>query len=156
MFRPIRRKNKTLPEAEIISILESAGEGVLATIGEEGYPYAVPLNYVFHNNAIWFHCAMSGHKIDNLAFNPKVSFCVVTDARVIPDEFNTHFKSVVLFGTAHEASGAEKEEGLMALIRKFSPDHIPAGETYIKKAGDKTRVYKITIDHCSGKGTPEE
>ncbi len=102
MFREMRRKDKQLPEKEAIEILHSEEEGILATVGKEGYPYAVPLNYAYHENSIFFHCALSGHKIDNMDYNSKVSFCVIRDTRVIPEEFSTKFQSVVLFGTAQE------------------------------------------------------
>ncbi len=151
MFREMRRKEKKLSDEEATEILNSGEEGVLATIGKDNYPYAVPLNYAYHNNGIYFHCATSGHKIDNMNHNSKVSFCVVKDTQIIPKEFSTNFKSVVLFGTAMELLGDEKQEGLMVLVRRLSSDHVKAGEKYIKNAMDKTRVFKINIEHISGK-----
>jgi len=125
----------------------------LATTGKDNYPYAVPLNYVYHKNSIYFHCAKSGHKIDNINYNSKVSFCVVRDTKIIPEDFSTKFKSVVLFGIALELHGDEKEEGLMALVHRLSSNHVKAGEKYIRNATDKTKVFKINIEHMSGKGT---
>ena len=151
MFMEIRRKDKKLSDEETIEILKSGEEGILATIGKDNYPYAVPLNYSYHDNCIYFHCAPSGHKIDNMNHNSKVSFCVVKETQIIPENFSTKFKSVVLFGIAQELSGDEKEEGLMILVRSLSSDHIKAGEKYIKKAIEKTRVFKINIEHISGK-----
>ncbi len=151
MFRKMRRKDKQLPEKETIDILKSGEEGILATIGKDDYPYAVPLNYAYHDNSIFFHCALSGHKIDNMNHNSKVSFCVVRDTKLIPEDFSTKFKSVVLFGTAREVFDGEKEEGLMVLIKRLSGDHIAAGEKYIKNAWDKTRVFRVDIDHITGK-----
>ncbi len=92
MFRKMRRKDKQLSEEETIDILKSGEEGILATIGNDDYPYAVPLNYAYHENSIYFHSALSGHKIDNMDHNAKVSFCVVRDTRVVPEEFSTIFK----------------------------------------------------------------
>ncbi len=151
MFRKMRRKDKQLPEKEAIDILNSEEEGILATIGKDGYPYAVPLNYAYNENSIFFHCALSGLKIDNMDYNSKVSFCVIRDTRVIPEDFSTKFQSVVLFGTAQEVFDGEKKEGLRLLIKKLSGDHIAAGEKYIKNAWDKTRVFRIDIDHITGK-----
>jgi len=151
MFREMRRKEKKLSDEEAIEILKSGEEGILATIGKDNYPYAVPLNYAYHNNGIYFHCAKSGHKIDNMNYNSKVSFCVVKDTQIIPEEFSTNFKSVVLFGKALELLGDEKQEGLMVLVRRLSSDHVKAGEKYIINAMDKTRVFKINIEHISGK-----
>ena len=69
MFSEIRRKEKKLSDEETIEILKTGEEGVLATTGKDNYPYAVPLNYAYHNNSIYFHCATSGHKIDNINYN---------------------------------------------------------------------------------------
>ncbi len=151
MFKEMRRKEKKMSDEEIIELLKSGEEGFLATIGKDNYPYAVPLNYAYHDNGIYFHCATSGHKIDNINHNSKVSFCVVKDTQMVPEDFNTKFKSAVLFGTAQEMLGDEKKKGLMVLVRRFSSDHIKAGEKYIKNAIDKTKVFKINIEHKSGK-----
>ena len=151
MFRKMRRKDKQVTEKEAIEILNAGEEGVLATIGKDGYPYAVPLNYACHENSIFFHCALSGHKIDNMDYNSKVSFCVVRDTGVIPEEFSTKFQSVVLFGTAQEVFDDEKKKGLMVLIKRLSGDYIAEGEKYIKNAWDKTRVFRIDIEHITGK-----
>jgi len=151
MFKKMRRKDKALAEDQIIEVLNAGEEGVLATVGEDGYPYAVPLNYVFHNGCIYFHCALSGHKIENMEYNPKVSFCVVSGAKILAEEFSTRFKSVVVFGRAEEVLGDEKNLGLRALIKRLAKDHVPAGEKYIEQARDKTRVFKIRVEHMSGK-----
>ncbi len=151
MFRKMRRKDKAMAEAQIIEVLNAGEEGVLATVGEDGYPYAVPLNYVFHDGCIYFHCALSGHKIENMESNPKVSFCVVSGTKILAEEFSTRFKSVVVFGRAEESLGDEKVQGLTALIKRLAKDHVPAGEKYIKQDQNKTRVFKIKVEHMSGK-----
>lgn len=151
MFRKMKRKDKALTEEQALEILSQNGEGVLATGGEDGYPYAVPLNYVFHDGAIYFHCALSGHKLENIAFNPKVSFCVTADSAIIAEALSTRFRSVVVFGRAEETLGDEKTQGLRALVRGLAQDHAQAGETYIRQDRDKTRVFKIKIEHLSGK-----
>lgn len=152
MFREIQNKKKILSEENIADILHTGEEGILATIGEDGYPYAVPLNYVFHEGSIYFHCALTGHKLDNISFNPKVSFCVYVDTELMPSKFTIKFRSVVAFGTAAEVHGEEKIEALLALIRRLSSDHVSAGEKYIKNDADKTKVIKINIEHATAKG----
>ncbi|NDV25643.1 pyridoxamine 5'-phosphate oxidase family protein [Desulfovibrio sp. JC010] len=152
MFREIQNSKKILPEGSVEEILNAGEEGVLATVGEDGYPYATPLNYVYHNGAIYFHCARTGHKLDNIAYNSKVSFCVYVDTELLPSKFSIKFRSVVAFGQAEEVSGDEKKEALLALVHRLSPDHIPAGEKYIHNDMDKTRVIKINIEHATAKG----
>jgi len=151
MFRKMRRKEKQLPTEAAIELLNHGEQGVLATTGADNYPYAVPLNYVYHNKSIYFHCAESGHKLDNIAHNPKVSFCVVHSCEILPKEFSTRFKSVIVFGKASELLHKEKEEGLLALVQRFSNDHLGAGKKYIRDAINKTRVFKIEIEHMTGK-----
>ncbi len=85
MFRELKRKEKKLSKEQSETILAAEEQGVLATIGQDGYPYAVPLNYVYFQGAVYFHCAMSGHKLDNISFNPKVSFCVYTGAEILAE-----------------------------------------------------------------------
>jgi len=152
MFREIQNTKKILPEGSVEEILQAGEEGVLATCGEDGYPYATPLNYVFHDGAIYFHCALTGHKLDNIAFNSKVSFCVYVDTELLPSKFSIKFRSVVVFGKAEEVSGDEKRESLLALVHRLSPEHVPAGEKYINNDMDKTRVIKINIEHATAKG----
>ncbi|MEJ2638275.1 MAG: pyridoxamine 5'-phosphate oxidase family protein [Desulfosarcinaceae bacterium] len=152
MFKAMRRNEKKLTEEEALAILATGEEGVLATVGADNYPYAIPLNYAFHDGCIYFHCAPSGHKLDNIRHNPKVSFCVVGSSEVVPAKFSTKFESVVLFGIAEEVAGVEKKAGLDALIRKYAGNHLAAGEKYIQAAGEKTRVFRIRIAHLSGKG----
>jgi uncharacterized protein len=153
MFKPMRRDEKQLTEEEALAILLAGKEGVLATVGADDYPYALPLNYALHEGCIYFHCARSGHKLDNIRHNPKVSFCVVAGSEVVPAKFSTKFESVVLFGIAEEVDGEEKAAGLLALIEKYAGDHLAAGEKYIQAAFEKTRVFRIRINHLTGKGT---
>ena len=110
-------------------------------MGADGYPYAVPLNYAIHGGNIYFHCAKTGHKIDNMAHHAKVSFCVVGDAEIIPEKFSTRFKSVIVFGIAAEVFDEEKEAGLLALVKRYSSEYIPEGKKYIASDINKTKVF---------------
>ena len=77
MFRDMRRKQQALPYEESVTILESASSGVLAVLGDEGYPYTVPLSYVYREGKLYFHCASEGHKLDAIRGCDKASFCVI-------------------------------------------------------------------------------
>ena len=77
MFRELRRNKQLLSQEQSVSILEKGTAGVLALSGDEGYPYAVPISYVYKDNRIFFHSAVSGHKIDAVKRSDKVSFCVI-------------------------------------------------------------------------------
>ncbi len=102
VFREMRRKAQQLTNEEMNEVLSSCHTGILAVIGDGGYPYTVPLNYVFHNGKLYFHCAKEGHKIDGIRSDSKVSFCVVEKDRVIPQAFATNYKSVIAFGRAKD------------------------------------------------------
>lgn len=97
MFREMRRKRQLLPTEESVAILERMTNGTLALHGDDGYPYAVPVSYVYADGKIYFHSAMQGHKVDAILRNDKVSFCVVEQDEVKPAEFTTYFRSVIVF-----------------------------------------------------------
>ena len=100
MFREMRRNKQQLSNEECGEILRKSTAGVLAVSGDDGYPYAVPLSYVYCDNKIYFHSAKSGHKIDGIKNNSKVSFCVIAKDEIIPEKFTTYFRSVIVFGKA--------------------------------------------------------
>ena len=98
MSRSMRRARLALDERECEEILKRGKYGVLAVQGDEGYPYTVPLNYVFIDGAIYFHSAKEGHKIDAITREAKASFCVVDKSAVVPELFATAYKSIIAFG----------------------------------------------------------
>ena len=102
MFREMRRKKQALSPEECEGVLERGSSGVLAVLGDGGYPYAVPLSYVYADGRLFFHCAKAGHKLDAITREPKASFCVVDQDRVVPEEYTTYFRSVIVFGRAGE------------------------------------------------------
>jgi nitroimidazol reductase NimA-like FMN-containing flavoprotein (pyridoxamine 5'-phosphate oxidase superfamily) len=111
----------------------------------------VPLNYSYCGDAIYFHCALEGHKLENIEANPKVSFCVVGKTEVLPDKFATKYESVIVFGEACEVMGDEKQNGLVELVKKYSSGFMKEGLEYIEKIGGKARVYRITVETITGK-----
>lgn len=170
MFKKMRRKEKQLTIEECHEVLTKAEYGTLATIGNDGYPYAVPLNYVFLSGNIYFHCAMVGHKLENIANSFKVSFNVTTDVKVVPlipdtnqnisdaifNGFDTNFNSVTIFGKAAEVFTEEKKEGLIALLDRFlnqedEATYREAGIKYIEQSLKRTKCIRIEIEHITGK-----
>ncbi|MCR3758609.1 pyridoxamine 5'-phosphate oxidase family protein [Clostridium felsineum] len=151
MFREMRRKDRELRNDAIIEILKNNEYGILSTISENGYPYGVPLSYIYMNDSIYFHSALDGHKLDNIKISDKVSFCVVGETSVVPDEFTTNYESVIIFGKAKEIFDDEKTSVLLEILKKYSKEYIEKGTIYIEKAGQRTKVFKININHISGK-----
>lgn len=118
MFKDMRRKDRELKNDEIIEILQNNTYGILSSISENGYPYGVPISYIFLNNSIYFHSATKGHKIDNILDNSKVSFCVVGETCTLPDKFTTNYESVIVFGKAIEVLDDEKNSALLEILKK--------------------------------------
>ena len=151
MFREMRRNDREIKNNEVKEILAHSDYGILSTISQNGYPYGVPVGFVYVNNSIYFHCATEGHKLDNILNNSQVSFCVVGQTSVLPDQFSTKYESVILFGIANEVFDDEKNIALLEILKKYSPDYIAKGKEYIKNRNMATRVIKINIEHCTGK-----
>jgi nitroimidazol reductase NimA-like FMN-containing flavoprotein (pyridoxamine 5'-phosphate oxidase superfamily) len=129
-----------------------AGEyGVLSTVSVDGQPYGVPVSYACTGDVIYFHCALEGHKLENLSSNNRISFCVVGRTQVLPDKFATNYESVIVFGKAFEVVDDEKHTGLLELLKKYSPGFIDKGLKYIDHDGGEARVYKIVIEAMTGK-----
>ena len=98
VFREMRRKKQVLYQKEVEGILHKGTSGVLALLGDNDYPYAVPISYVYDNGKVYFHSAKSGHKIDAIQKAAKASFCVIDEDLVVPEEYTTYFRSVIAFG----------------------------------------------------------
>ncbi len=152
MFRQLRRKDKQLSQEKTKKILYAGEYGILGTTGEDGYPYTVPLNYVYTPSGIYFHCAQEGHKLDNIRYNNKVSFTVVNSCRIMASKFSTEYESVIIFGRILTVKGEEKKEALKQIIYKYSPEYEESGIKYIENSCEETEVLKIEIEHLSGKG----
>ena len=152
MFREMRRKTQALSTQESIAILMKGTSGVLAVSGDDDYPYAVPLSYVYHDSKIFFHCAGSGHKLDAIARNPKVSFCVIDQDKVVPQEYTTYFRSVIAFGQARIVEDAqEKRSALEQLAAKYSPDQTQDRLRVIDEQFNHVCLVELAIEHLTGK-----
>jgi nitroimidazol reductase NimA-like FMN-containing flavoprotein (pyridoxamine 5'-phosphate oxidase superfamily) len=152
MFREVRLKDQAVRDDQAIEILKRGSYGVLSTIGDDGYPYGVPLNYTYFDHCICFHSAQEGHKLENINFNTKVSFCVVTKSDVLGNEFDTDYESVIAFGKAKVIMDeSDKKEILLSIVNKYSAEHLTAGKHYMKKYWNETKAIKIAIEHLSGK-----
>ncbi len=152
MARPMRRADRRLDDAAAMDLLKRGEYGILSTTDRNNQPYGIPVNYVVIDDALYFHCASQGQKIENITANKGVSFCVVGKTELIPEKFSTRYESVVVSGTAEVITDAAlKRPALRALIAKYAPDHTAAGEVYIDKLMDQTAVVKVSIDHLAGK-----
>jgi len=153
MFREMRRKDKMKTYEEAIQILDECTNGVLSVIGDGGYPYGVPVSYIYNDGKIYFHCAGEGHKLDAIKADSRVSFTVVGADEIAPEKFTTMYKSVIAFGRASIIDTDEEKMAALNLIReKYSGNFPKEGAAYIEKFWDKTTVVVIEIEHMTGKG----
>lgn len=152
-FRKMRRKKQQLTEAECKEILERNASGVLAVLGDGAYPYAVPLSYVYYDNVLYFHCAKSGHKLDAINECDKVSFCVIDQDYIVPEEYTTYFRSVIVFGhAAVMESDEEIYSAIEKLAMKYAPDDSKENrDSVIEREYGNMRMIKIEIEHMTGK-----
>ena len=153
MFRELRRKKQLLPPEETSAVLSRGTSGVLALSGDDGYPYAVPISYVYDGEKIYFHCAKSGHKMDAIRRDERASFCVIDRDKVIPEEYTTYFRSVIVFGRVHVLEDEEeKRKGMEKLALRYYPDDCEEGRrTAIDREWQPLCVLEMEIDHVTGK-----
>lgn len=153
MFREMRRKKQQLSMEESRRILDEGTSGVLALSGDEDYPYAVPISYVYDGDRLYFHCAKSGHKLDAVRRNPKASFCVIGQDQVLPEKYTTLFRSVIVFGTIRILEeDDEKRRAIEKLALKYAPEDTRQNrEAYIEKDWKPLCMLEMTVEHITGK-----
>ena len=152
MFRELARKKQQLTKDECIELLKKEKRGVLSVIGDNDYPYGMPMNH-FYNEAdgkIYFHTGKKGHRTDALKENEKVSFTLIDDGVKQQDGWALTVKSVIVFGRVKLVDDMDKIVDISArLSRKFTKD-----EEYIsneiKLYAEKTLVLKLIPEHICG------
>lgn len=148
----MRRSDRAMSEERTWQVLDQGVFGILATCGDDGWPHAIQVNYARVDRAIYFHCALEGKKLRNLAANPKVCFTVTGNHQVLAEQFSMGFESVIAYGHTVELTETEdKVAALMHLVAKYSRGFEVPGEAYARAAVGKTRLFKIDIEHISGK-----
>ncbi len=151
-FRPMRRSRQQLNEERSIDILRRCTSGTLALLGDNGYPYAVPLSYVYSDGAIYFHSALEGHKIDAIRSEEKASFCVVSRDEVHGEEYTTYFQSVIAFGRIHIIDDSEEKLAMARLLgERYNPHSDEALEQELAKGFSRMLMLRFDIEHMTGK-----
>lgn len=156
MFRPLRRTKQALPEEICKALLHRLPRGVLSLLGEEGYPYGIPMNhyYIEEKNALYFHGAKEGHKIEAMLHHPKAGYCCIDEGERQGEDWPLHFQSVIVFGEMEEVRDeAEKEAFCRLLCQKFNDN--PAYIEKELKGLAHTRCWRLHIAHISGKRVKE-
>ena len=153
MFREMRRKKQALTPEECAQLLKTATSGVLALHGEDGYPYAVPISYVYDGASLYFHCAQEGHKLDAIRRDSKASFCVIAKDRVVPEEYTTYYQSVIVFGRMRILTDeAQKRAAAEKLALRYAPSDSAAHRgAVIDREWTALCMLEMQIEHITGK-----
>ena len=150
MFREMRLKRQQMAPEEAAEVLKKGTSGVLALAGDEGYPYAVPLSYVYdeQEGTIIFHSAKSGHKIDAVRRDGKASFCVVGQDQVVPAVYTTYYRSL--------ETDEEKRAAIEKLAVKYAPDDSEENRNQaIRREWKGLCVLEMRVEHMTGKKASE-
>ena len=151
-FRSMRRKRQQLSEEKSIGILQKSTAGTLALLGDGGYPYAVPISYVYAEGKLYFHSALSGHKVDAIRKCDKASFCVIDKDDVQPEKYTTYFRSVIAFGRIHIIEDEqEKLETARLLGDRYNPNQEEALQKEIEKGLSRMVMIRFDIEYLTGK-----
>ncbi|MDR2210491.1 MAG: pyridoxamine 5'-phosphate oxidase family protein [Spirochaetaceae bacterium] len=148
----MRRKDRELSQDDALAVLDRAPYGVLSTLDKNGGPYCIPLSLVREGQWLYFHCARTGHKIDNLRTLGQVCAAFVGRTEFPEDDFTVHYESAVVFGRAEEITGDEEKIHCLRLIcERFTPKNMAAFDAEIAKMLKATGVWKIRIESITGK-----
>ena len=151
-FREMRRKRQQLSEEESISILKKATAGTLALLGDDDYPYAVPISYVYADGRLYFHSALSGHKVHAIRKCDKASFCVIAQDEVHPEKYTTFFRSVIAFGRIHIIEDeAEKLATARIFGNRYNPNQEEALQKELENGLSRMLMIRFDIEHLTGK-----
>lgn len=151
-MRNMRRFKQQLSIEDTIAIFKNGTSGVLALSGDDDYPYAVPISYVYADEKLIFHSAKSGHKIDAIRRNHKASFCVIDQDQIVPEKYTTCFRSAIAFGTIRILEDLEEiRAAVYILAAKYRPGHEEDREKEITGGLGNVCVFVMDIDSMTGK-----
>lgn len=155
-FRPMRRFKQQLQEDECADILQNASRGFLSVIGDGGYPYTVPINFLYKDGMLFFHCAVEGHKLDAIRANDKACFTVIDEPQKEPGDWWYHVRSVICFGRVNVL---EDEAGKDSRLRQLGAKYFPAGydlEADLQRNAARALILVFSFEHMSGKRVREK
>ena len=155
MEQKMRRFKQQVAIDDAVKILNRCTNGILSLVDTDGEPYGVPISYAYDgHNHLYLHSAVAGRKIDCIKADSRCSFCVVSQDNIVPDEFTTYFRSVIVAGKIKILTDAEEIlQGLIMLSDKYCPGIDPTAE--IDKFINTVKVLRIDIDSITGKESIE-
>ena len=157
MFRQVRKKANEITVSSAKALIKKSRRGILAVNGDNGYPYAIPINYLFEEESqkIFFHGSKVGHKVDAIKKSDKVCFTVYGNEQIKEETWAPYLQSALVFG---RCKLIEDEDRAMKVLKDFAMKYYPSArmvEEEMKKAAKATQMFEITIEHISGKEVQE-
>ncbi len=156
-FRPLRRIKQALSQEDCIELLKQEKRGVLSVLGDNGYPYGMPLNHFYNEDdgRLYFHAGHGGHREDSFLNHDKASYCVTQNEPKADTEWAWHVRSVIVFGRIELITDtAVIYDIARRLSRKFTSDKAYI-ENEIQKSGPGTAMFVLIPEHISGKRVHE-
>ncbi len=153
MAREMRRAERQLSEEQTKVLMAKGKTGTLCLNGDDGYPYGVPVNYVYFNDAIYIHGAAGGHKIDAVKADPKACFSCYVNTEIIPEKLTAAYESFIAFGKAEIVEDRDEKKAVLEYIvdRLSLPEFKEKGAEMIAAKLDKTGIIKFNIEEVKGK-----
>lgn len=155
MEQKMRRFKQMLSQTASEDVLKRNTCGVLSLLDDDLTPYGVPLSYCYTNGCLYFHCAKAGRKLNAIKANPRASFCVVDKDQIIPSEFTTYFRSVIVSGSIEILENEdERRQALFDIGNRYSPN-VPGLENEVASSIDRAVILKLTPSSITGKQAKE-
>lgn len=152
MNREMRKKERQASQQAVKEMLLRGTEGTLSMHGDDGYPYGLPVNYIYFHDAIYIHTLNQGYKIDALKANPKVCFSIIVRSEIIPRLYTARYESIVATGDAEFVENeSERKQVMEAFVSHFSPGLEEGGAKFIKASLGRTAIVKIRIREIKGR-----
>ncbi|MBR3965125.1 MAG: pyridoxamine 5'-phosphate oxidase family protein [Clostridia bacterium] len=151
MFRELARKKQALSQEECIDILKREPRGVLSVLGDDGYPYGMPMNFLYDNGKIYFHSGKKGHKVDAISRENKVSFCVFDDGYRNEGEWALNISSVIVFGKIRVIEDVDQTVDICRRLSLKFTDDLDYIEKEIASFAKATLCFELTPEHITGK-----
>lgn len=155
MLKEMRRSQQLMKREQTEEILEHGTSGVLSICLENGYGYGVPMSYVYKNGKIYFHCAKEGQKLDGIKNNDKVTFTVIGQDKIVPENYTTHYKSAMAFGKISVVEDDAMRRKIMEyIVEKYSPDYASDAVEVVESKFDILCILELDVEQITGKMAP--
>lgn len=151
MFRELTRKKQALSREKCIEILQNEPRGVLSVLGDGGYPYGMPMNFLYDSGKIYFHSGKKGHKVDAISRDERVSFCVFDGGYRKDGEWALNISSVIVFGRMRVVENLDKTVDICRKLSLKFTDDMDYIEKEIESFAKATLCYELTPEHITGK-----